>query len=71
MGALAANGPREHYIRARIEIDESGVQSVTPFESHDSSRLTVFQNANALIRLAPGAPVQAAGALVDVLPLER
>jgi molybdopterin molybdotransferase len=70
-GALAANGPREHYIRARIEMDEDGRQFARPFESQDSSRLMVFQNANALIRLAAGAPAQESGALVEVLTLER
>jgi molybdopterin molybdotransferase len=70
-GALAANGPREHYVRARIEMDDTGSQMATPFESQDSSRLTVFQNANALIRLAAAAPAQELGALVEVLSLDR
>lgn len=70
-GALAPNGQREHYIRALVHMDEGGAQMATPFESQDSSRLTVFQNANALIRLPIGAPAQGAGVLVDVLPLQR
>ena len=40
------------------------------FEDQDSSLLSVFAAANALIRLLPDAPAQDEGALVDVLPLE-
>jgi molybdopterin molybdotransferase len=69
-GDLPANGPREHYIRARLEFID-GALSVRPFEAQDSSLLSVFQQANALIRLAPKAPALAAGARVDVLPLMR
>jgi molybdopterin molybdotransferase len=70
-GGLRANGAREHYVRARLETDEAGAQRATPFESQDSGRLTVFQSANALIRLPPNAPALEAGALIDVLTLER
>ena len=68
---LPANGPREHYLRARLSSDDDGRVAVAPFESQDSARLTVFQNADALIRLPPRAAAQAAGALVDVLALDR
>ena len=67
---LPANGPREHYLRARL--DRSGVEnSVRAFEQQDSSLLSVFASANALIRLAPHAPALEPGALVDVLALDR
>lgn len=68
---LPANGPREHYIRARLTIDPEGRARVAPYEKQDSSLLSVFQSANALARLPARAPVAAAGALIDVLPLER
>ncbi len=68
---LPANGPREHYIRAALSIDEGGGARVTPFERQDSSLLAVFRDANALIRVAGNAPALATGALVDVLPLGR
>jgi molybdopterin molybdotransferase len=43
---------------------------VQAFEDQDSSLISVFTAANALIRLMPDAPATAAGAIVDVLPLE-
>jgi molybdopterin molybdotransferase len=67
--ALPANGPREHYLRARLESDETGQMTVRSFEDQDSSLHSVFAAANALIRLPPNAPAMAAAALVDVLPL--
>jgi molybdopterin molybdotransferase len=67
--ALSANGPREHYLRARLEVDGEGQQTVKAFEDQDSSLISVFTAANALIRLAPDAPESAAGAMVDVFPL--
>lgn len=68
--ALPANGPREHYLRARLDSDEEGRLVVRAYEKQDSSLLSVFAAANALVRLAPNHPVLAAGALVDVLPLD-
>ena len=68
--ALPANGPREHYLRARLKVDAEGRQIVRAFEDQDSSLISVFAAANALIRLPPDAPAMAAGAMVDVLPLE-
>jgi molybdopterin molybdotransferase len=67
--ALPANGPREHYLRARLEIDGEGQHSVQAFEDQDSSLISVFAAANALLRLPPHAPPAEAGAMVDVLPL--
>jgi molybdopterin molybdotransferase len=67
--ALPANGPREHYLRARLESDENGILLVRSFEDQDSSLHSVFAAANALIRLPPNAPAMVEGALVDVLPL--
>ncbi len=68
--ALPANGNREHYLRAHLAADEKGALTVRAFEQQDSSLLSVFAAANALIRLPAGAPAQSAGALVDVLPLD-
>lgn len=67
--ALPPNGPREHYLRARLESDDEGRLIVCAFEQQDSSLLSVFAAANSLVRLAPNAPALAAGALVDVLSL--
>jgi molybdopterin molybdotransferase len=68
--ALPANGPREHYLRARLSADAGGVLNVRAFEQQDSSLLSVFASANALIRLMPNAPAIAPGELVDVLLLD-
>ena len=68
--ALPANGNREHYLRAHLAVDAQGVAGVRAFEQQDSSLLSVFAAANALIRLPVGAPAQPQGALVDVLPLD-
>jgi molybdopterin molybdotransferase len=43
---------------------------VRAFEDQDSSLISVFAAANALICLPPGAPATPVGALVDVLPLD-
>ncbi len=68
--ALPGNGPREHYLRARLGANDEGVLTVNAFEDQDSSLIAIFAAANALIRLPPGAPALAEGALVDVLRLE-
>ncbi len=68
--ALPANGPREHYLRSHLDVDDDGQQTVRAFEDQDSSLISVFTAANALIRLPADAPATPAGTLVDVLPLE-
>lgn len=67
---LPANGPREHYLRAQLYADDGGQLTVKSFEDQDSSLISVFAAANALIRIMPDAPAQAQGARVDVLRLE-
>ena len=66
---LPANGPREHYLRALLEVDGEGRQTVRAFEDQDSSLISVFAAANALIRMPVDAPAMAEGTLVDVLSL--
>jgi molybdopterin molybdotransferase len=67
---LRANGPREHWMRARLWTAD-GSLSVEPYRDQDSSLVTVFAVANALLRRPPGAPAAAPGELVEVLPLAR
>lgn len=67
---LPANGPREHYLRSTLAVDEDGRLTVRAFEDQDLSLISVFASANALIRLPAGAAASPAGALVDVLPLD-
>lgn len=69
--ALPANGGREHYLRARLDCDCEGRLTVHAFEDQDSSLISIFAAANALIKLPADSPVLETGALVDVLPLEN
>lgn len=62
--AVAANGPREHYARGRV--DPSGARI---FDRQDSSLLTVLSDANALIVRPPHAPAAAAGSPVEIIRL--
>lgn len=68
--ALPANGPREHWMRARLEMRE-GMIFAAPYSDQDSSLVTVFAGADALVRRLAGAPTAHAGDLVDILPLSR
>jgi molybdopterin molybdotransferase len=57
---LPANGPRAHFMRARVH-EEDGQMWVTPFPDQDSSLLTVLAAANALaIRDVEAPPADAA-----------
>jgi molybdopterin molybdotransferase len=67
---LGGNGPREHWMRARLEV-RGGEVVAQPFRDQDSSLVSVFAAANALLRRAAGAPPAAAGEVVEVLPLAR
>jgi molybdopterin molybdotransferase len=67
---LPANGPREHYLRSQTTMGDDGISSVRAFEDQDSSLLSVFAAANALICLAPNTNALPAGTLVDVLLLD-
>jgi len=67
---LPANGGREHWMRAKLTFSGGGV-SVRPFRDQDSSLVSVFAAADALLRRLPDAPAVAAGEAVDVLPLSR
>jgi len=70
-GPLSAAGPREAYLRAKISSSLQGQLQVTAFDDQDSSLVSVFARADALIRLPANALPQNAGARVEVLPLDR
>ena len=59
-----ANGPREHYMRARVENGR-----LTAFERQDSALLTVLAEANALLKRPINDGEQDVGATVEYLPL--
>lgn len=63
---LPANGDRESFLRGRAFLQD-GALSVCADDRQDSSLLTPFAAANALIRRAPDAPAAKAGAPIDVL----
>ena len=67
--ALPANGGARALSARALRPDDLGRLTVRAFEDQDSSLISIFAAANALIRLAPDAPEQEEGALVDVLPL--
>ncbi len=64
-------GPRETYMRARLETSDVGCRMVTPFRDQDSSLVSVFARANALLRLPANTEAQATGAIVEVIELDR
>jgi len=68
---IPANGPRESYLRAALDVTDDGRLRVVPFSDQDSSLISVFARAGALVRLPSNAPVTPAGGLVDILRLER
>jgi molybdopterin molybdotransferase len=70
-GKLGPAGPREAYLRAQLSSSPYGQLQVTAFDDQDSSLVSVFARADALIRLPAGAAAQKTGARVIVLPLDR
>ncbi|MGR3709445.1 MAG: molybdopterin molybdotransferase MoeA [Alterinioella nitratireducens] len=62
---LPENGPREHYMRARL--DRTG--HVKPFDRQDSALLTVLSEADVLMVRPAGQGSLKAGTLVDILRL--
>jgi molybdopterin molybdotransferase len=67
---LPANGPREHWMRAKLSL-EGGRLVAQPYRDQDSSLVSVFAVSDALLRRAPNAPAAAAGDVADILPLPR
>ncbi|MFN0113688.1 MAG: molybdopterin molybdotransferase MoeA [Paracoccaceae bacterium] len=73
--AVEQNGPRAHYMRARIEPAGDGgdgaaaLPRVRPFARQDSALLTILSQADALILRAAGAPAATEGDQVGYLPL--
>ncbi len=65
---LPANGPRRHYLRARLEPGD-GLPRVRPFDRQDSALLSVLAAADALLVRPEGDGPVAAGAPVPVIRL--
>jgi molybdopterin molybdotransferase len=69
--AIPANGPREHYVRARSEWREDGVRVVTSLPAQDSSLVAALARADCLIVRAPDAAALPQGGKVRIVPLDR
>jgi len=69
MTPLQKAGNREEYLRAILTLGADGRASVQAAEKQDSSLLSPFLTANALIRRPPNTPPAATGDLVDVVML--
>jgi len=70
-GPIPKNGAREHWMRARLWVGADGIAVAEPFADQDSSLVSVFANAGALVRRPAGAPEAEAGEPLEALPLER
>jgi molybdopterin molybdotransferase len=71
LAPLKANGPREYWMRARLSSSADGALMADPFPDQDSSLVTVFAEADALLRRPARAGPSPAGSLAEVLMLER
>lgn len=69
LGDLPSTGNREEYLRAVLSITGEGEATVRAAEDQDSSLLSPFLTANALIRRPANSPQVPAGDLVEVVPL--
>jgi molybdopterin molybdotransferase len=67
---LPSNGPREHWMRAILE-NRLGMIVATPFRDQDSSLVSVFAKADALICQPAQCGGLEAGSLVQILRLNR
>lgn len=65
---LPANGPRAHYMRARLAPGD-GMPEITPFDRQDSALLSILGQADALLLRPVNAPACRAGDTVPYLPL--
>ena len=66
---LSSNGPREHYMRAIVDMSCSPPR-VTPLASQDRSLVSILAAANALIVLPAYSPALTTGSPVTVMPLD-
>lgn len=65
---LAANGPRTHYMRARLTPGDDG-PTIAPMDQQDSALLSILTKADALLIRPLGDGPVAAGETVEYLPI--
>jgi molybdopterin molybdotransferase len=68
---LGVTGPREHWMRATLKLGDDATLWATPFPDQDSSLVSVFAEADALLRRPAGGGPLSVGDLVQTLRLER
>ncbi|MGO4909686.1 molybdopterin molybdotransferase MoeA [Pseudorhodobacter sp. W20_MBD10_FR17] len=66
--ALPANGPRAHYMRAKLQMAE-GLPMITAFKAQDSALLSILSQADALLLRPVADGPRAAGDIVEYLPI--
>ena len=69
-GAVRESGAHESYWRAAVRTGSDARLVVRPFDNQDTSLVSIFAAANALIRRIAGAPAAAAGTIVEVTLLD-
>jgi molybdopterin molybdotransferase len=69
-GEIGESGRNETYLRASLSVGTDARFAARPFANQDTSLVSVFAAANALIRRQPGAPAATTGATVEVLLLD-
>jgi molybdopterin molybdotransferase len=66
--ALPENGPRAHYMRAKLHLTD-GLPLITAFKAQDSALLSVLSQADALLLRPVADGPRAAGDVVEYLPI--
>jgi molybdopterin molybdotransferase len=69
-GDVGRGGDNEVYLRAWVRVGEDARLTVRPFDNQDTSLVSIFAAANALIRRLAGSEPAERGALVEVLLLD-
>jgi molybdopterin molybdotransferase len=67
---LAANGPREHYMRAVVSLAADGLMRCEVAGNQDSSLVATLARANALAIRPPHAPAAKPGSAISYIPLD-
>ncbi|HZB91206.1 MAG TPA: molybdopterin molybdenumtransferase MoeA, partial [Stellaceae bacterium] len=67
--ALPANDRRQDYLRATLARAADGTLEARPFETQDSSMMSLLARSDCLVVRAPHAPAAPAGAMVEIVPL--
>jgi molybdopterin molybdotransferase len=69
-GEVARNGENEAYLRASVRVGDDARLTARPFDNQDTSLVSIFAAANALLRRSAGSGPAERGALVEVLLLD-